>query len=77
MDKEELQYNNFQRLKEIVNRQIDVNNLSSELSSELIEEGDVYSSDYLLPSVLVSLGIIDYYQHKQLVYALDTNNKLY
>lgn len=69
MNKEELQYNNFQRLKEIVNHQIDVNNLS--------EEGDVYSSNYLLPSVLVSLGIINYYQHKQLVDALNTDLKLY
>lgn len=68
MNKGELQQLNFERLKKIINHQIDVNTL--------VEEGDVWCSDGLLPSILVSLGIIDFYQHKQLVEALDTDTKL-
>lgn len=51
MNKGELQQLNFERLKKIINHQIDV--------SSLVEEGDVWCSDDLLPSILVSLGIID------------------
>lgn len=68
MNKEKLQQLNFERLKKIINHQIDVNNL--------VEEGDVWCSDGLLPSILVSLGIIDFYQHRQLVEALDTDTKI-
>lgn len=68
MNKKVLQKLNFERLKKIINHQIDVNNL--------VEEGDVWYSAGLLPFILVSLGIIDYYQHRQLVEALDTDTKL-
>lgn len=68
MNKGELQQLNFERLKKIINHQIDVNNL--------VEEGDIWYSYGLLPPILVSLGIIDFYQHKQLVEALDTDTKI-
>ena len=64
----DLQYQNFIRLKEIVNHQIKVNNL--------LEEGDVYDGLQLLPLILVSLGLIDYYQHKELIEALDSDTKI-
>lgn len=68
MNKERLQQLNFERLKKIINHQRDVN--------DLVEEGDVWCSEGLLPIILVFLSIIDFYQHRQLVEALDTSRKL-
>lgn len=65
----QLQYNNFERLKKIVNTQIDIN--------EGIQEGDTYyNGDSLFPFVLVSLGLLEYYQREKLVEALDKGIKI-
>lgn len=65
----QLQYNNFERLKRIVNNQIDINNG--------IEEGDTYyDGESLFPFVLVSLGLLEYYQREELVNAIDKGIKI-
>lgn len=65
----QLQYNNFERLKRITNNQIDIN--------EGIEEGDTYyDGESLFPFIMVSLGLLEYYQREQLVNAIDTGVKI-
>lgn len=65
----QLQYNNFERLKRITNNQIDIN--------EGIEEGDIYhDGESLFPSVLVSLGLLEYYQREELVNAINKGVKI-
>lgn len=62
----QLQYNNFERLKRIANNQIDI-----------IEEGDTYyDGESLFPFIMVSLGLLEYYQREQLVNAIDTGVKI-
>jgi hypothetical protein len=52
----QLQYNNFERLKRVVNSQININ--------EGIEEGDTYlDGDSLFPFALVSLGLLEYLKY--------------
>ena len=65
----QLQYNNFERLKRINNNQIDIN--------EGREEGDIYyDGESLFPFVLVSLGLLEYYQREQLINAIDKGIKI-